>query len=194
MRLHPISPAEAAGRIEAAFRFFLTFDAKQLPRFGEDIEDVWKSFWAPVLVLPLHLLIALTLDGGTAAENVPWLTRLIAELSAYAIDVVYWPLAMVMICDLMLKQPEAYARYISAYNWVIVPASVIATGILVGFGATGGTLGLPGIVLMFWLILFRIKLARRVFDCPMGVAIGLAAADFFLGQLVIGMRAGVLLG
>lgn len=195
MALHTISPAEAAGRIEAAFRFLLTFDRAQLPRFGDGIEDVWKSFWAPVLVLPLHLLITLTLDAGTAVERAPAMTRIVAELAAYAIDVVYWPLAMVLFSDLLLKRPEMYARYISAYNWAIVPASVLATGILVGFGTTeGGTLGLPGLALLFWLILFRVKLAQRVFDCHLGVAMALAAGDFFLGQLVLAMRAGVLLG
>ncbi len=193
MRMHTVSPSEAAGKIEAAFRFFLTFDRGQLPRFGDSIADVWKSFWAPVIVLPLHLWITLALDAGTAVDRVPFLTRTITELAAYAIDVVYWPLAMVMLADL-LQKPEAYARYVSAYNWVIVPASVIATGILVGFGADSGTLGLPGLALLFWMILFRIKLARRVFDVPIGVAVALAAGDFFLGQLVIAMRAGVLLG
>jgi|GEM_PF-6256147 hypothetical protein len=191
--MQTLTPAEAAGRIEAAFRLFLTFDTKQLPRFGDDISDVWKSFWAPVFVLPLHLWITLARDVGTPADAAPFLYRLVTELSTYAIDVVYWPLAMVMFADL-LQRPEGYARYVSAYNWVAVPVSVIATGIVVTMGADGGTLGLPGVALLFWMLLFRIKLARKVFDCNIGIAVALTAGDFFLGQFVIAMRAGVLAG
>ena len=47
---------------------------------------------------------------------------------------------------------------------------------------------------MFWILLFRIRLARKVFDVPVGVAVALTAGDFFLGLLVSGMRASVLVG
>jgi len=191
--LPPVSAAEIVARTQAAFKLFLTFDEKQLDRFGDDMSDAVKSFWAPILVLPLSLWITLMRDAGTAVDQTPLLARLITELSAYAIDVVYWPLAMVMIADL-LQKPESYARYVSAYNWSIVPITIIATGLAAVFGVANGTMGLPGVALMFWILLFRIRLARKVFDLNVGVAVALVAGDFFLGLLVSAMRAGVLLG
>lgn len=191
--LPPVSAAEIVARTQAAFKLLLTFDEKQLPRFGDQISDAIKSFWAPILVLPLSLWITLMRDAGTAVDSAPFLPRLVVELSAYAIDVVYWPLAMVMIAD-FLQKPERYARYISAYNWTIAPITIIATGLAAVFGVEGGTMGLPGVALMFWILLFRIRLARKVFDVPVGVAVALTAGDFFLGLLVSGMRASVLVG
>ncbi|MEQ8602333.1 MAG: hypothetical protein RIB45_03365 [Marivibrio sp.] len=191
--LPPVSAAEIVARTQAAFKLFLTFDEKQLERFGDEMSDAVKSFWAPILVLPLSLWITLMRDAGTVVDQAPLLPRLITELSAYAIDVVYWPLAMVMIADL-LQKPESYARYISAYNWTVIPITVIATGLAAVFGVTDGTMGLPGVALMFWILLFRIRLARKIFDLNVGVAVALVAGDFFLGLLVSAMRAGVLVG
>lgn len=190
--MHTVSLPEAVAKSVAAFRLFLTFDRRQLERFGDDIPSVWKSFWAPAMMLPLHFVLTVAIDSGGAITAGP-VERWLTELTTYAVDVVYWPLAMVLVADL-LQKPEHYARYVAAYNWCSIPMAVIAVLLLAIFGVQNGTLGLPGIVLMFWMILFRIILARRVFDVPIAVGVALAAADFMIGQLVLGMRAGILYG
>lgn len=189
--MHTVSLVEAVTKSKAAIRYFLTFEKAELSRFGDDIPAVWKSFWAFAIVAPLQFYIAAALYEGTPAEQVPWLTRLIAEISGYAIQAVYWPLAMVLFADL-LQKPEGYARYVSAYNWCVVPATILSFLLVMIFGVSDGAAGVPGLILTFWVILFRIKLARHVFDVPVGVAIALAAGDFLLGAFVVWMQSGVL--
>ena len=187
-----VSAAEAVGKSLAAFRLFLLLDRRQLDRFGDDLESVRKSFWAPVLMAPI-VLWRVSVGDPDMAPAYGWLGQSVADLSMLAINIVYWPLAMVTVSH-MLQKPERFARYVAAYNWVSVPVTAIWLVLALAFGTEAATLGGPALLLLFWALLFRIVLARRVFDAPLGVGIALAAADFMLGQIVLGLRASVIFG
>jgi hypothetical protein len=109
-----ITAAEVARAIQGCWRL-ARLDPSGMDFFDKTIDGFWRSFWVAALVAPAYLVlrdIQLSVIEVTAGP----LRHIAAELIAFAILWVAYPLAMFHLTRLM-DRSEKYVGYIVAYNW-----------------------------------------------------------------------------
>ena len=153
---------------------FAVFDTSQ--------RGFWRSFWAAALVAPG--VAVLTLAGyavqGLAEAGVTW--TVVAEVSAYVMSWVLWPLVMAHLAPGMGVQDRLFA-YLVPYNWfrvleiaVLVP--VIGAS-MVGAVPPAGGLFLSALVTA-GILFYEGWIARKTLGVGVMTAVLLVAVDFLL--------------
>lgn len=149
--------------------------------FDASVTGYWRSFWAAVLVAPAFLVLEL-ITGGLG--EAPGLRAGVAQLIAYVIAWVAFPLVMVFISESLGKWPN-YLRFIVAYNWsavvqfaILLPIAVLAE--LVPSGPT--ILLVQGVTII--LLVYRAYIAHVALEVGFGTSAGIVLLDVLLSGLV----------
>jgi hypothetical protein len=129
-RRHVLRALEGAWRLARV-------DPKGLGYFEFDADGFWSSFYAAVVVLPLHLLVLVVLPRPDGIE--PGLGRLAVELGFYVLSWIDFPIVAIFLTR-FLGLSRGYVPLVVVSNWVSVWQSVLMTPvqILAGLGVLGG--------------------------------------------------------
>ena len=165
------------------------FDPQGMAFIDRTIEGFWKSFFSAVIVLPGYVALMALARGNQSGEiaNAPLWRVVTIEGIAYVIAWVAFPLAMVVIADL-LDRREHYIGFIVAANWsavvqiaVLLPAAAI-------YAATGISLALMlYIVLWSGIFVYAWFIAKTAMDITGPAAVGIVALSFVLDILIDGI-------
>ena len=165
------------------------FDPQGMAFIDRTIEGFWKSFFSAVIVLPGYVaLMALARDNqpGEIAGAPLWRVVTIEGI-AYVISWVAFPLAMIVIADLLDRRTR-YIGFIVAANWsavvqiaVLLPAAAI-------YAATGNALVLMlYVVLWSGIFVYAWFIARTAMDIPGLAAVGIVLLSFVIDILIDGI-------
>lgn len=188
-----ITRREIAVSLHAAWRLLLR-DASAIDRFDNSISGVIKSFYCAIIVLPGYALI-LAVSSTLQESDTALIPFVAANFIAYVAGWAAWPLVMHYVAPL-IGRDEAYCRYIAAYNWSSGPyvLIVLLMHIPVAFGLASPqflmVVSLLGLVIMLFYHFFIVRIALRM--RPLG-AVGLVIAEYFLGDLILGLRQAALM-
>ena len=173
---------EISAALTGAWRL-LFLDKQGLQYFDDSVAGFWKSFFAAVLVLPVHLVLVwihLTeLDIGAGPVRV-----VLVESIAYVIGWVAFPLLMFYLCETIGKSGN-YLRYIVAYNWfqVLLAGIVLVVRVIL----VSDLLPLQGAQLLAFADLF-VRLSYYWYLALIGLSAGgWVASLVVLTDLVIGL-------
>jgi hypothetical protein len=163
-------------------------DKRAAVLFDNNLDAVWKSFWAAALCLPAYLAIVL-LDY---LQNPPTggLGRFLAAQSiAYVIGWAAYPLLMVTVTRL-LERLLVYPRYIAAYNWanvITLNLSLLAAVL----GASGllprGGMAFVQLIVLTAIVAYEGFIAATLLALPPWRAGLVVAIDLLLSFLVTGL-------
>ena len=160
-------------------------DTKGLDYFGDTTADFWRSFLAATVVIPLFLLyLIIRFVGSDTDSSFP--AYLVAQLLAYAIAWLAFPLIMLYMAPILQKEDKV-VRYLVAYNWL----SVIQNGVylpVVMLGITGafaqGLSNFLAMITLMWVLGITLFVNRKALEVPFGTAAGIVVVDLLLGVLV----------
>ena len=160
-------------------------DTKGLDYFGDTTADFWRSFLAAAVVIPLFLLyLIIRFVGSDTDSSFP--AYLVAQLLAYAIAWLAFPLIMLYMAPILQKEDKV-VRYLVAYNWL----SVIQNGVylpVVILGITGtfaqGLSNFLAMIALMWVLGMTLFVTRKALEVPIGTAAGIVVMDLLLGVLI----------
>ena len=166
----------------------LKFDPAGPSYFNLTVDGFWRSFAAPVVVIPslavLFLpVLAMLPDDVEQTGGVMFV--LVTTLSDY-VFLALFPLVMIPVTR-WLKVSENYSTFIIAWNWAIVvpllfflPMAILtASGLL-----PVGVMNLVQLLFLCFLIFFSVLIARTCLQCPGVAAAAVVMLDIVLGKLV----------
>ena len=162
----------------------LRLDANGFAAFRADLAGFWQSFLAALIVMPFFLL-TLAVHMAEGGEERP-VHYVLAQLIAYGVGWVLYPLLMVYIAD-HLDRGGRYFAYMVPYNWFHVVQSAVLFPIpLIGLvnqdmAAFLVLMGLSAAMMYRWFI------ASRTLQIDGMTAVALVAIDFLLSLLVSGI-------
>lgn len=144
---------EAVRSIRAILRL-VRRDESALADFNVSLEGFWRSFFAAVIIAPLHFGWSYYDYGATSDQHGVSLTRyLLVDLIAYVLTWTAWPLIMFYVTRLM-GCGDRFIHYVVVYNWVQVPGAVVLMAAAFGLAPLLGPFGL----LIFYIALGAILL------------------------------------
>jgi hypothetical protein len=155
-------------------------DAGGLDLFDRTLDGFWRSFFAAILIAPVHVLLMVItheIPGDSASVRV-----FAVEAIAYAIRWLAYPAAMLIAVDLLGRR-QRFFDYMVPYNWANVPQIVLLM-IVTGLGlALPETLGqLLSMVALVSILIYEWFVAK------VGLMIsGTAAVALVLLDLVISL-------
>lgn len=160
-------------------------DARGLDCFGNATEDFWSSFLAAALVAPLFILY-LTIRYVGAEESGSFPVYLLAQMMAYAIAWLVFPLVMLHLAP-VLQRKDRMIRYLVADNWVSVFQNAVYLPVVI-FGVTGAFSqtfsNFLAMIAFMWVLGLTLFVTRKALDVPFGTAAGIVVMDLLLGVLV----------
>lgn len=153
--------------------------------FNATLDGVWRSFFAGVLLLPLHLAYLAIIGPAANGPEAAGATRWIVNFLIYVIGWAAWPL----IAFYMTRLMDCGGRllgYVAAYNW-----SQLLTGpFLVGLDVLGRLALPPGLsaFLVFAgvaaVLFYEYLIARQMLGVAANKAIVLVLTSFLLGLVL----------
>ena len=160
-------------------------DTKGLDYFGDTTADFWRSFLAAAVVIPLFLLyLIIRFVESDTDSSFP--AYLVAQLLAYAIAWLAFPLIMLYMAPILQKEDKV-VRYLVAYNWL----SAIQSGVylpVVILGITGtfaqGLSNSLAVITLMWILGLKLFVTRKALEVPFGTAAGIVVMDLLLGVLI----------
>ena len=160
-------------------------DSQGFDYFGDTAADFWRSFLAATLVAPLFLLYLVIHYVGSNTDG-SFLIYIAAEMLAYVIAWLAFPLVMLYLAPVLQKEDKA-VRYLVAYNWL----SVIQNGVylpVVMLGITGafaqGLSNFLTMIALMWVLGITLFVTRKALEVPLGTAAGIVVIDLLLGVLI----------
>ena len=180
-----VTVEEATRSVFGAFRLALG-DRRDMAFFERTPEGALRSFFAAVIVLPVHAVFSALRLESIAAE-VPTLRLLMVEALFYVIAWTLFPVVMISICR-VLQRSACYVDFLVAYNWAGVIAIVLHLPLLT-FSLTGSVptpavawIGLAtfAIALIYEWYILRTALMINGFT-----AAALVCVDLILDQLML---------
>ena len=157
---------EAAQSIRAVLRL-VRRDETAFEDFNISVDGFWRSFFAAVLVAPLHFAWSYYEFGATAGQHGVGLSRyLLVDLITYVLTWTGWPLLMFYVTRAM-GCGDRFLHYAIVYNWVQVPGVILLIGVAMGLGPLLGPLAglliylVLGAVLVFewWLAMKTLQIS-----------------------------------
>ena len=153
--------------------------------FNATLGGVWRSFFAAVLLLPLHLAYLAIIGASAEGAEAPGATRWIVNFLIYVIGWAAWPLIAFYMTRLMDCGGKLLG-YVAAYNW-----SQLLTGpFLVGLDVLG-RMALPqgfSAFLVFAgvaaVLFYEYLIARQMLGVAANKAIVLVLTSFLLGLML----------
>ncbi len=176
---------EEASRSLSAAWGLLRRDPAAPQAFNATLDGVWRSFFAAVLLLPLHLAYLAIIGTGAEGSEAPGATRWIVNFLIYVIGWAAWPLIAFYMTRLMDCGGKLLG-YVAAYNW-----SQLLTGpFLVGLDVLG-RVALPqgfSAFLVFAgvaaVLFYEYLIARQMLGVAANKAIVLVLTSFLLGLML----------
>lgn len=148
-------------------------------------EGAAKSFSAAVVILPAFLVLMLIRDGA-ALEETNVLRFALIEAIAYVISWTAFPVLMVWIVGLILRQ-ERYFDFLVAYNWAQCWQMAVFLPIVV-LGAWGVVPDMPmqliSMVAMMLVLGYAWYVLKTALDVGGLMAAGLLSVDFAVTLLI----------
>ncbi len=153
--------------------------------FNATLDGVWRSFFAAVLLLPLHLAyLALIGPGAEGAETAAG-TRWIVNILTYVIEWAAWPLVAYYMTRLMDCSGKLLG-YIAAYNW----SQLLTLPFIVGLDVLGRVALPQGVAFVLNLggfggvLFYEYLIARQMLGVAANKAIILVMTAFLLGLML----------
>jgi hypothetical protein len=153
--------------------------------FNATLDGVWRSFFAAVLLLPLHLAYLAIIGSAAANGESAGATRWIVNFLIYVIGWAAWPL----IAHYMTRLMDCGGKllgYVAAYNW-----SQLLTGpFLVGLDVLGRVAlpqGLSALIVFAGVaavLFYEYLIARQMLGVAANKAIVLVLTSFLLGLML----------
>jgi hypothetical protein len=176
---------EEASRSLSAAWGLLRRDPAAPQAFNATLDGVWRSLFAAVLLLPLHLAYLAIIGTGAEGAEAPGAMRWIVNFLIYVIGWAAWPLIAFYMTRLMDCGGKLLG-YVAAYNW-----SQLLTGpFLVGLDVLG-RVALPqgfSAFLVFAgvaaVLFYEYLIARQMLGVAANKAIVLVLTSFLLGLML----------
>ena len=153
--------------------------------FNATLGGVWRSFFAAVLLLPLHLAYLAIIGTGAEGPEGSGAARWIVNFLIYVIGWAAWPLIAFYMTRL-LDCGGKLLGYVAAYNW-----SQLLTGpFLVGLDVLGrlalpqGVSALVVFVGVAGVLFYEYLIARQMLGVAANKAIVLVLTSFLLGLVL----------
>ena len=139
-------------------------------------EGFWRSFMAPLALLPLHLLTVAVQNVEADSIDAELLSGGIAYLGFIAL----WPLVVIPVAR-GFGLGAHYVTYIVAYNWstVIIMAFVLPVSALIAM-APGQVAGLLALALVVGSLAYVWVVTRRTLHAPPSLAFAVIVLDLLL--------------
>ena len=165
------------------------FDPQGMKLVDSTMDGFWKSFFSAIIVLPGYVaLMALGRHSWPGEIAAAPLWRIVAiEGIAYVIAWVAFPLAMVVIADL-LDRREHYIGFIVAANWSAVVQIAVFLPTAAVYAAIGNSFALA-LYILVWsgLFVYAWFIARTAMDINNLAAAGIVGLSFVLDVLIEGI-------
>jgi len=165
------------------------FDPQGMKFVDRTMDGFWKSFFSAVIVLPGYVaLMALGRNSWPAEIAAAPLWRVVTiEGIAYVISWVAFPLAMIVIADL-LDRREHYIGFIVAANWSAVVQIAVFLPAAAIYAAVGNSFALL-LYILVWsgLFVYAWFIARTAMDINNLAATGIVGLSFVLDVLIEGI-------
>jgi hypothetical protein len=169
--------AEVVRSLYGAWRL-AWLDPSGMGHFNLSVEGFWRSFFAAVLVAPGYALLVAQ-DLAAREEAVSPIGALLVETLAYAAAVAAFPVAAIILTQL-LGLSRNYVALIVAANW----AAVIQMGAFLAAVALGFVLPpLGGLAVMLAtgaILFYQWFVIRTTLDTTAGIAIAFVLVDVLL--------------
>ncbi len=166
----------------------LRFDPDGPSYFNLTVDGFWRSFAVPIVLIPILGVLILPILGlaPEEIERPAGLAFLVAATLSGYLFLVLFPLAMIAITRL-LGVSENYSIYIISWNWTIVVPFLfilpISAMTFVGL-LTPGFIGFLQIVLLCFLVFFKVTVTKACLQIHGFAAIGIVVLDIVAGELV----------
>lgn len=160
-------------------------DIQGFTYFGNNKKNFWRSFLGAGLIAPVFVLY-LTLQYLNSAYQGSFLFYLIAQILAYSIAWLTFPLIMLYLAP-VLQRRHQMLHYLIAYNWV----SVIQNGAylpVVMLGISGifpeKITNFLAITVLVWVLSLNLFIARKALKVSFATGAGIVVMDLLLGLLI----------
>jgi len=183
----PLSPSDIAAALYGLGRLF-RLDREGFDYFEATPTGLLKSFWVAAFLLPFVLIyLALDLASLDPAAMINPARYVAVELTAYVIDWVAFPLAMLTLAPMMGLGPRVF-RFLVPLNWVQLPLNLLmmVQGLIVHL------LNIPmdaaSVTLLMFVsaaLLITAALAKYGQDVPWWSAAGMTVLNFTFSLFVM---------
>jgi hypothetical protein len=152
------------------------FEPAGLWQFDLTIPGFWRSFWAPVLMLPVYGGLLALLAGTVDAA-------LVLDCVGYLAMVALWPLVTAVIAR-SFGLTAHYVPYIIATNWASVISLLLQIPAALMLVSAGDKPGF--VVLALWFTTqvvtfgYQFLVARVAFNAPAGLAAALVLLELLM--------------
>lgn len=164
-------------------------DSRGFDYFDATPTGLLKSFWVAVALLPIFVIyLALDLAMLDVASVVHPVRYVTVELTAYVIDWVAFPLAMLSLAP-FLGLDDRLFRFLVPLNWIQLPLGLM----LMGPGLMARLVDMPedaanlmGLTIISAALIITAALARYAMDVPWWSAAGMTLLNFTISLFVTG--------
>lgn len=175
---------EASRSIRAILRL-VRRDESALDDFNISLDGFWRSFFAAVLIAPLHFGWSYAEYGATPEYRALGHTHFFAvDLIGYVLTWTAWPLIMFYVTR-KIGCGDRFIHYAVVYNWVQVPGAVLLMGAVFGLAPFLGPLGmLVSYAALGAVLLFEWWLAMKTLQITPMAALAIEAGAYLYVDLM----------
>lgn len=166
----------------------LKFDPAGPSYFNLTADGFWRSFAAPIVVIPILSILFLPVlaMAPEEIERPGGITFVVVSTLSDYIFLGLFPLIMIPVTR-WLGVSEYYSTFIIAWNWAIVvpllfflPMAILTAGDLI----SSGVMGMVQLSFICFLIFFSVLIARTCLQCHGIAAAAVVMLDIVLGEIV----------
>ena len=175
-----IPTAQEIGRgIRGAWLIF-RFEPTGLWQFDLTIRGFWRSFWAPVLMLPFYAALLAVLAGDLDVS-------VLLGCANYVIMLVLWPIVVAWIAR-FFHLTAHYVPYVITNNWASVIALLLQVPAALMLAASGERTSF--VVMALWFATqvvtfgYQFLITRVAFTAPAGLAAAMVLLELLLTQVI----------
>ena len=170
---------EIARGIKGAWLIF-RFEPAGLWQFDLTIRGFWRSFWAPVLMLPFYGAVLAALAGEMNAG-------VALGCVSYVVMLVLWPFVVAWIAR-FFHLTAHYVPYVIANNWASVIALLLQVPAAIMLAVSGERPGFAVLALWFATQVvafgYQFLITRVAFTAPAGLAAAMVLLELLLTQVI----------
>lgn len=160
-------------------------DTQGFAYFGNTRAEFWRSFLGAALLAPVFILY-LAVRYLNASSESSFSIFLIAQMLAYSISWLTFPLVMLYLAD-FLNRGNQVVHYLIAYNWVsVIQNSIYLPVVILGItGILSETFtNFLSISVLMWVLGMSLFVVRKTLKVSFATGAGIVFMDLLLGLLI----------
>lgn len=159
------------------------FMPQAVKRFGTSYEAMIKSFYIPVVLFPVSLLIVFLYPRPELVDHSDHIISMMYSLRfAVALGIF---LGFVYFLASKIQRTDHFYQFVIANNWLTIPTSVISIPLIIimtSKGYTSGHIEALSVIILFYTYAYTAFMAACVLRIPLELAVFVMMIGFYIND------------